>query len=87
MDKCDKCDKCYSCNRRTNLSKYHTKFSVEPEVVLYCESCFNEKNRARKIIVIFFLVIVIYIGYIVFPTNLFRNKHESVKCIKECLGT
>lgn len=38
-------DKCYSCNRRTNLSKYHTKFSIEPEVVLYCESCFNEKNK------------------------------------------
>ena len=38
-------DKCYSCNRRTNLSKYHTKFSSEPKIVLYCESCFNEKNK------------------------------------------
>ena len=38
-------DKCYRCNRRTNLSKYHTKFSSEPKVILYCESCFNEKHK------------------------------------------
>lgn len=39
-------------------------------------------TNQSKIIVIFFLVIVIYIGYIVFPTNLFRNKHE-IRCVNE----